>query len=151
MQFGCEHNTGDTVTLVYLYNFQNNALCFRNNIKWWKIAVFIQNNFPIIKAYKQKFCYFWPTFVITSPLGSFKLFSVQTKWSSSEVWHLAESVTGSSSHSKVLHRKKEVPTKCLCAVSTKINSRGHKWCNFLHFRDKFGPAQIWVPQPFCFN
>ena len=58
MHFGCDHNTGDTVTLVYMYNFQNIALCFRNNIKLWKIAVFIQNNIPIIKAYKQKFGYF---------------------------------------------------------------------------------------------
>ena len=58
MQFDCDHNTGDTVTLVYMYNFQNIALYFRNNIKLWKIAVFIQNNFPIINAHKQKFCYF---------------------------------------------------------------------------------------------
>ena len=58
IQFGCDYNTGDTCIGVYMYNFQNIALCFRNNIKLWKIAVFIQNNFPIIKAYKQKFCYF---------------------------------------------------------------------------------------------
>ena len=58
MQLGCDHNTGDKVTLVYVNNFQNIVLCFRNNIKLWKIAVSIQNNFPIIKAYKQKVCYF---------------------------------------------------------------------------------------------
>ena len=55
MQFGCDCNTGDTVTPVYMYNFQNIVLCFRNNIELWKIAVFIQNNFLVIKAYKQKF------------------------------------------------------------------------------------------------
>ena len=51
------HNTGDTFTRVYMYNFQNIVLCFTNNIKLWKI-VFIQNNFPIIEVCKQKFCYF---------------------------------------------------------------------------------------------
>ena len=55
MQFDCGQNTGDTFTRVYMYNFQNIVLCFRNNIKLWKIAVFIQNNFQKIRVCRASF------------------------------------------------------------------------------------------------